>query len=193
MTPIGLLIAISYFVIKPYKPEMYILHWMEVFSIFGIFVCLTHNMFRGFLYVYDIKFEDPITFVLQGFTILDMICSPICVIIFFFIIKTIYNKAKSKVKSIYYSLRRYYGGSVLLNKKWSPPLRISPVKVTKSSASFGFGHIYWRKPWIEKMIFCWVFPEFWLGCLILKRSLKTRCVHCRFSQRGFNPLVPGPY
>ena len=116
MTPIVLLIAISYFVIKPYKPEMYILHWMEVFSILGIFVCLIHNMFRGFLYVYDIKFEDPITFVLQGFAILDMICSPICVIIYFFIIKTVYNKAKCKVKSIYNTLRRYYGGSVLLHK-----------------------------------------------------------------------------
>ena len=116
MTPIVLLIAISYFVIKPYKPEMYILHWIEVFSILGIFVCLTHNMFRGFLYVYSIKFEDPITFVLQGFAILDVICSPICVIIYFFIIKTIYNKAKCKVKSIYYTLRRYYGGSALLHK-----------------------------------------------------------------------------
>ena len=117
MAPIVLLIAISFFVIKPYKPEMYILHWMEVFSILGIFVCLTHNMFRGFLYLYDIKFEDPITYVLQGFTILDMICSPICVIIYFFIIKTIHNKAKCKVKSIYYTLRRYFGGSALLHKK----------------------------------------------------------------------------
>ena len=116
MTPIVLLMAISYFVIKPYKPEMYILHWIEVFSILGIFVCLIHNMLRGFLYVYDIKFEDPITFVLQGFASLDMISSPICVIICFFIIKTIYNKAKCKVKSIYYTLRRYYGGSALLHK-----------------------------------------------------------------------------
>ena len=28
MTPIAILIAISYYVIKPYKPEMYILHWI---------------------------------------------------------------------------------------------------------------------------------------------------------------------
>ena len=106
MIPFVFLIAISYFAIKPYKPEMYILHWMEVFSILGIFVCLTRNMFRGFLYVYDIKFEDTITFVMQVFSILDMICSPIFVVIYFFIIKTIYNKAKCKVKSIYYTLRR---------------------------------------------------------------------------------------
>ena len=45
MTPVVPLIAISYFVIKSYKTEMYILYWMEVFSILGIFVCLSHNMF----------------------------------------------------------------------------------------------------------------------------------------------------
>ena len=34
-----------------------------------------------------------------------------------------------------------------LHKKWSFPLRISPVNVTKSAAlSCGFGHIYWRNP-----------------------------------------------
>ena len=112
MTPIVLFIAISYFAIKPYKPEMYILHWMEVFSILGLFVCLIHNMFRGFLYIYDINYKDPVTFVWQVFTILDVIFSPICVIIYFFIIKAIYNKTKSKVKSIYYILRRKYWSSV---------------------------------------------------------------------------------
>ena len=28
MTPTIILIAISYFMIRPYKPEMYVLHWM---------------------------------------------------------------------------------------------------------------------------------------------------------------------
>ena len=36
MTLNVIVIAISYLVIKPYKPEMYILHWTEVFSILGI-------------------------------------------------------------------------------------------------------------------------------------------------------------
>ena len=31
-----------------------------------------------------------------------------------------------------------------LHKKWSFPLRISSVNVTKSAVSFGFGHIDWR-------------------------------------------------
>ena len=31
-----------------------------------------------------------------------------------------------------------------LHKKWSFPLRISSVNVTKSTVSSGFGHIYWR-------------------------------------------------
>ena len=33
-----------------------------------------------------------------------------------------------------------------LHKKWSFPLRISPVNVTKFVVSCGFGHIYWRNP-----------------------------------------------
>ena len=33
-----------------------------------------------------------------------------------------------------------------LHKKWSFPLRISSVNVTKSEGNCGFGHIYWRNP-----------------------------------------------
>ena len=112
LTPTVILITISYFGFQPYKPEMYILHWMEVSSILGIFVCLIHNMFRGFLYVYDINDKDPVTFVWQVFAVLDLIISPICVLIYFFIIKPIYSKAKCKVKSFYFTLRRRYGTSV---------------------------------------------------------------------------------
>ena len=32
-----------------------------------------------------------------------------------------------------------------LHKKWSFPLRIHSVNVTKSAGNRGFGHIYWRK------------------------------------------------
>ena len=112
MTPSVILIAISYFLSKPYKPEMYILHWMEVFSILGIFVCLIYNMFRGFLYVYDINDKDPVTFVWQVFAVLDLLFSPTCVLIYFFILKPIYNKAKCKVNSLYLILRRGYRRSV---------------------------------------------------------------------------------
>ena len=33
-----------------------------------------------------------------------------------------------------------------LHKKWSFPLRISSVNVTKSAGICGFSHIYWRNP-----------------------------------------------
>ena len=33
-----------------------------------------------------------------------------------------------------------------LHKKWSFPLRVSSVNVTKSAVACGFGHIYWRNP-----------------------------------------------
>ena len=36
--------------------------------------------------------------------------------------------------------------ATVLHKKWSFPLRISSVSVTKSAWNCGFGHIYWRNP-----------------------------------------------
>ena len=33
-----------------------------------------------------------------------------------------------------------------MHKKWSFPLRIFSVNVTKSAVCCGFGHIYWRNP-----------------------------------------------
>ena len=95
-----------YLAIKPYKPEMYILHWMEIFSILGVFVSLVHNMFQGFLYVYDISDEDPIKFVRQGLAIFDLVFFPICVLIYFFIIAPMYNKVKYKIMSFCITIRR---------------------------------------------------------------------------------------
>ena len=106
MTLNVIVIAISYLVIKPYKPEMYILHWIEVFSILGIFVSLVRNMFRGFLYVYDIGDEDPVKFVRQGFAVFDLVFSPICVLIYFFIIAPIYNKVKQNNFLLWGTIRR---------------------------------------------------------------------------------------
>ena len=99
MTPIVIFIAISYHAIKPYKPQMYILHWIEIFSILGFFVSLLHNMFRGFLYVYDIDDKDPVKMLWQAFTIFDLVFSPICVLIYFFIIAPICNKVKHGIIS----------------------------------------------------------------------------------------------
>ena len=106
ITPNVIVIAIPYLVIKPYKPEMYILHWIEVFSILGIFVSLVRNMFRGFLYVYDIGDEDPVKFVRQGFAVFDLVFSPICVLIYFFIIAPIYNKVKQNNFLLWGTIRR---------------------------------------------------------------------------------------
>ena len=41
----------------------------------------------------------------------------------------------------------------LLHKKWSFPLRISSVNVTKSAASSRFNHIYWRNPYSKTSFF----------------------------------------
>ena len=103
------LLSLYYFLSKPYKSEMYILHCMEIFSILGIFVCFFHNMFQGFLYVYDINYEFPVTFLWQVFAILDLTFSPISMLILFFIVNPIYSKVKCKMISFYHTLRRGYG------------------------------------------------------------------------------------
>ena len=51
-------------------------------------------MFRGFLYVYDINYEYPVTAVWKAFNILDVSFSPILILVCVFIIKPIYNKTK---------------------------------------------------------------------------------------------------
>ena len=49
-----------------------------------------------------------------------------------------------------------------LHKKWSFPLRISSVNVTKSAASCGFGHIYWRNPQCKSSFFVqWIIKIIW--------------------------------
>ena len=98
MTPIIIVIALFYFAYIPYKPEMHILNWMEIVSILGFLVCLTHNMFRGFLYVYDIKHEDHVSLIWEAFTIADLLFSPIWVLFWFFIIKPVYSKVKNVIK-----------------------------------------------------------------------------------------------
>ena len=97
-TPIIILIAVSYFAVKPHKPEMYILHWMEIVSILGFFVSLIQNIFRGFLYVYSINQEYPVTLAWEAFSIFDLLFHPTWVLLFVFIIKPIYSKVKDAAR-----------------------------------------------------------------------------------------------
>ena len=43
--------------------------------------------------------------------------------------------------------------SSTLHKKWSFPLRIFLVNMTKCAVSCGFGHIYWRNTWWKTSFF----------------------------------------
>ena len=54
-------------------------------------------MFRGFLYVYNINCEYPITIVWEAFSFLDLLFSPAWILVSVFIIKPIYNKAKGAI------------------------------------------------------------------------------------------------
>ena len=126
---------------------------MEIFSILGVFVSLVHNMFRGFLYVYDISEEDPIKFVRQGLAIFDLVFFPICVLIYFFIIAPMYNKVKHKIISFCITIRREWRKE-MPNCKKNGVLhhRNSTVNVTKSAVFYdrfnGKLHILSSVSWI---------------------------------------------
>ena len=51
----------------------------------------------------------------------------------------------------------HYKTSITVQKKWSFPLRISSVNVTKSAVSWGFDHIYWRNPSWKTALLCAVY------------------------------------
>ena len=67
------------------------------------------------------------------------------------IIYTVFNRVAKwfflKISNVTFEL-------LTLHKKWSFPLRISSVNVTKSTDSCGFGHIYWRNPSCKTSFFC---------------------------------------
>ena len=47
-------------------------------------------------------------------------------------------------KSLIYGKNKSPNIELALHKKWSFPLRISSVNVTKSEGIYGFAHIYWK-------------------------------------------------
>ena len=69
---------------------------MEVIGLLGITFTLVNNMFRSFLYVFDIPNENPVPKSLEVLWALDTIASPIFVLPFLLILKpfvmTIFDK-----------------------------------------------------------------------------------------------------
>ena len=55
-----------------------------------------------------------------------------------------------------------------LHKKWSFPLRISSVNVTKSAGNCGFGHIHWRNPECKTSFFVqWMSFSFFISAFFI--------------------------
>ena len=94
-TPIILSFVFVYWLIGPYKEQLTILHWMEVINFLGITLTLVNNMFRSFLYVYDIPDQPPIPKSLQVFSYLDSIASPIFVLLFMKVLVPIFAKIRN--------------------------------------------------------------------------------------------------
>ena len=58
----------------------------------------------------------------------------------------LFTVRNAKITSYYYLAKMLMCYGLSLHKKWSFPLRISSVNMTKSTGDCGFGHIYWRNP-----------------------------------------------
>ena len=56
------------------------------------------------------------------------------------------------ISAWFHALRMYV--LITVHKKWSFPLRISSVNVTKSARNWLFGHIYWKISSWKTSIFC---------------------------------------
>ena len=85
--PFILFFIFVYWYVKPYKKQYRILHWMEVMGLLGITFTLVNNMFRSFLYVFNIPNEKPVPESLLVLWVLDTIASPIFVLPFFLILQ----------------------------------------------------------------------------------------------------------
>ncbi|XP_066926850.1 uncharacterized protein [Clytia hemisphaerica] len=99
-TPIILFFIFVYWYVKPYKKQYYILHWMEVIGLLGITFTLVNNMFRSFLYVFDIPDQEPIPTSLSVLWGLDTIASPIFVLVFYYLVKPLFEKIISLIFSM---------------------------------------------------------------------------------------------
>ena len=77
----------------------------------------------------------------------------------------------------------YQRALATLRKKWSFPLRVSSVNVTKSAVSCGFGHIYWKNPWWKLLFFVlckYGLKVFWWENKIRSHSNKQRMSECKW-------------
>ena len=72
----------------------------------------------------------------------------------------------------------------LLHKKWSSPLRISSVKVTKSAVSCRFDHIYWSNP-------SWK-TSFFVQWLIILITFSPICFNFHFIKSRLQPQIKIP-
>jgi len=92
VAPLILFFIGVYWVVRPYKKQYVVLHWMEVAGLLGITFTLINNMFRSFLYVFEIPDEEPIPTSLRVLYFLDTLASPVFVLVYFYVLKPIGGK-----------------------------------------------------------------------------------------------------
>lgn len=95
--PCILTFSIVYFKVLPFKPHLVLLHWSEVVSLLSYFGFITVNVFFGFFSVFSIPVEEWIQRLNMFFVCLDMLCSPLTVIVLYFTIFPLCTKIFHKI------------------------------------------------------------------------------------------------
>jgi len=90
MAPLVLSFIGVYWLVKPYKKQYVVLHWMEVAGL----LCIVNNMVYSLLFMFEIS---PFTFTMLYW--LDAFASPIFVLVYFYVLKPITAKC---IKIVYF-------------------------------------------------------------------------------------------
>ena len=98
VSPCVLLFIVVYWKVKPYKPTLKLLHWCEVASLMSFCFLLVVNVFEAFFYIYNVTIEDPIPSLKIFFSWMDWICSPMTVMVIYFVIIPLCEKSLKYIR-----------------------------------------------------------------------------------------------
>ena len=111
----------------------------ETYKLFSFFICFIRQKHRGIVFI-----EMSKTYL--GCRLETQVCLELETANFWNREDTILGQYSLISTQPYAALSdgSTFNSSVALRKKWSFPLTISSVNVTKSAGNYGFGHIFWR-------------------------------------------------
>lgn len=85
--PVMLVLLVVHLRVQPYKNKL--VNWLETTSLVSLCFLVGVNLFRSFVYFYDLSLEYPINMVLSVFTVMEIVCNPPVFLIVYLVIHKI--------------------------------------------------------------------------------------------------------